>query len=179
MLTLPFDTCRWQEDERGFWLCLLIPKGKRGQCSEFVRTFKGPHTASIAKGKKGRSLDANAYCWLLLGRLGAKLGITPDEAYRQYIPDIGDNFMVVPIREDKVQQWEELWRRGHVGRMCDDLGESRKTPGYHNVRCYIGSSDFDSAQMGRLIDMVIEDCKAQGIETLPPEKIAAMKEEWR
>lgn len=179
MLTLRFDACRWQEDERGFWLCLLIPQNRREQCSELVRTFKGPHVAGIKRETKRRSLDANAYCWALLGRLGAKLGISPEEAYRQYIPDIGDNFHIVPIRSGRVEQWEKLWEGGHVGRICDDLGESRKTPGYHNIRCFIGSSDFDTRQMGRLIDMVIEDCKAQGIETLPPDTIAAMKEEWR
>ena len=33
--------------------------------------------------------------------------------------------------------------------------------------------------MSALIDSIIEDCKAVGIETLPPEKLALLKEEWR
>ena len=33
--------------------------------------------------------------------------------------------------------------------------------------------------MARLIDLVVEDCKQQGIETLPPEKLERMALEWR
>ena len=30
-----------------------------------------------------------------------------------------------------------------------------------------------------LIDNCIQDCKALGIETLPPDKLEAMKEDWK
>ena len=43
---------------------------------------------------------------------------------------------------------------------------------------YIGSSDYDTAQMSRLIDLIVQDCKAQGIETLTPDKLDAMKVKW-
>lgn len=44
---------------------------------------------------------------------------------------------------------------------------------------YFGSSSYDTVQMSRLIDLLIEDCKAQGIETATPDEIARYKEEWR
>ena len=47
------------------------------------------------------------------------------------------------------------------------------------VRAYYGSSQYNTKQMARLIDAVVEDCKSLEIETLPPDKLAAMKEEWR
>ena len=43
---------------------------------------------------------------------------------------------------------------------------------------YYGSSTYDGNQMSRLIDLVIQDCKGCGIETLPPERLAGMIEEW-
>ena len=46
------------------------------------------------------------------------------------------------------------------------------------IRAYYGSSTYNSKQMSRLIDSIVEDAKEIGIETLPPEKLAAMKEEW-
>jgi hypothetical protein len=47
-----------------------------------------------------------------------------------------------------------------------------------NVILYYGSSIYDSNQMSRLIDNLVSDCKDLGIETLPPEKLAAMTQEW-
>ena len=53
-----------------------------------------------------------------------------------------------------------------------------KLPGCTNVVLYYGSSTYDTAQMSRLIDMAVQACVEQGIETLPPEKLAGMMEEW-
>jgi hypothetical protein len=33
--------------------------------------------------------------------------------------------------------------------------------------------------MSQLIDAIVQECKAAGIETLPPERLAALAEEWR
>ena len=30
----------------------------------------------------------------------------------------------------------------------------------------------------RLIDLIVQDCREQGIETMPPDKLAGMMEEW-
>ena len=59
------------------------------------------------------------------------------------------------------------------------MGECRNTPGYHYIRSYYGSSTYTTDEMSRLLDAVIEDCKAQGIETLPPDEIEHLKEMWK
>lgn len=33
-------------------------------------------------------------------------------------------------------------------------------------------------QMARLIDNIVQDCRAVGVETLPPDKLEALKDEW-
>ena len=53
-----------------------------------------------------------------------------------------------------------------------------KLPGCTNVILYYGSSCYDTKQMSRLIDLVVEDCKEQGIDTATPAEIALLKEEW-
>ena len=57
------------------------------------------------------------------------------------------------------------------------MGRS-KIPGYRNLRCYYGSSTYDTKQMSQLIDNLVQDCKALGIETLTPDKLALLTEEW-
>lgn len=137
----------------------------------------------ITEHKNRRSLDANAYCWGLIDQLAVELSkngpvVSPKEIYRNMIKDVGGNSKIVPIREDAVESWEKLWTSGHDGRSCDDLGECATIPGYHNVKCYLGSSDFDTKQMSRLIDLVVQECKQLDIETKTPRELSLLKEDW-
>ncbi len=156
-------------------ITLELEEDFRGQYDKLKDTDL---SVEIKKFRKKRSLDANAYAWVLMGQLAVQMRNTPQEIYRQYIPDIGNNFQIVPIQEDAIEEWDKLWCEGHIGRMTDDLGPCRNTPGYHNIRCYKGSSDYDTAQMARLIDMIIEDCKVCGIETMSERELSLLKVEW-
>ncbi len=137
------------------------------------------YTVSIQLKRKKRSLDANAYFWTLCGKLSAVVGVPPAEIYRQYIRDIGGNYEIVPIREDAVGRWLANWNARGLGWICEDLGASRKTPGYHNMICYAGSSTYDTAQMSRLIDLLVQDCKEQEVETLPPDELERLVSLWQ
>lgn len=128
--------------------------------------------------RRSRSLDANAYFWLLVNLLSNETGLSPIDIYRSYIQDVGGNYVIVPVREDIISEWDRAWCDGHDGRITVDMGECRNIEGYHNVRCYMGSSDYNSQQMARLIDMVIDDCKMNGIETMPEYEKEALIEEW-
>lgn len=170
------DSFRWMEDSEGTWLCI---KTSRREATKACEEAKGKtFEVTLQKERKRRSLDSNAYAWLLIGKLAAKLNVPPEEIYREYIPDIGDNFTIVPVKEDEVEQWDKKWCKNHIGRMTDDIGPCKTYPGFRNVRCYDGTSDFDTAQMSRFIDLIIIDCKQEDIEVLPPETLAAMNEEW-
>lgn len=174
-MKVTFDAFRWMADGDGVWLCLRTTQARRA--CETLEPGK-LHDAELRRQRKKRSLDANAYCWVLLGKLSETLRLPPEEVYRQYIPDIGGNYTVVPVREDRVEQWDKLWCGGHLGRSTVDAGPCRKLPGYRNVMSYIGSSDYDTAQMSRLIDLIVQDCKDQGIETLTPVELDRLKEDW-
>ena len=169
------DGFRWSADSDGEWLSIRA-RGAKQFCESLDPNKK--YDVDIKEHREKRSLDANAYCWVLIGKLASKLHIPPSEVYRQYIQDIGGNYQIFPIKEDRIDKWNKIWCSGHVGRMTRDIGPCRNTPGYHNIMTYFGSSDYDTAQMSRLIDLIVQDCKAQGIETLSEEKLAAMNEEW-
>lgn len=46
------------------------------------------------------------------------------------------------------------------------------------VTVWYGSSTYDTEQMSRLIDAVVEDCKAVGIETMTPAELDALVSRW-
>ena len=127
---------------------------------------------------KQRSLDANSYFWLLCGKLADKLGQRKEDIYRHLIREIGDNYEVLPIHKDCVETFIRNWEHGRIGWVCEKMGDS-KLPDYEKVIAYYGSSVYDSRQMSRLIDLIVEDCKEQGIETETPKEIARMKEDWK
>lgn len=174
-MKLQFNAAKWSQDQYGVWLSILTKNP--AQAKQFaVEVQDKLYDADLHLHREKRSLDANAYFWKLAGELASKLHISPEEVYRLYIPDVAGNYVIQPVREDMLERWDRIWCAGHIGRMTDDIGECKRTPGYHNIRCFLGSSDYDSAQMSRLIQLIVEDCKEQGIETLTPQEISLMLE---
>lgn len=134
------------------------------------------YTLEIKEKKKKRSLDSNAYFWTLCGKLAEKTKLTRTEIYRAYIREIGGNSDLLCIQDIAVDHFCKMWEVGHIGRFTDLLPS--KLDGCTNVIVYYGSSDYDQQTMCRLIDMVVQDCKENDIETLTPAEIAAMNAAW-
>lgn len=133
-------------------------------------------TIKITKFREKRSLDANAYCWVLLGKLAAKLNRPKEEVYRDLIKDIGDNYEVVCVINEAVEKLCNGWEHNGLGWQTDTFPS--KIDGCTNVMLYYGSSTYDTEQMSRLTSFVVEACKEQGIETRTPEEIANMLSLW-
>lgn len=176
-MKIGFTEARWSQDDGGFWLSIKVDNPFEAR--RFLSDKKDKkYVADVKEFRERRSLDANAYCWVLLGKLSGKLEIPPEEIYRAAIRDVGSNYEVMPVRNDALERWKEIWQSNGLGWLCEEIGPS-KLDGYTNVRNFYGSSAYDTAQMSRLINIVVQDCKAQGIETLPPAELARLTEEWR
>ena len=176
-MRLEFTAARWSQDDSGFWISLKVENPFEAR--RFLATKKEKkYVADIKEYRERRSLDANAYMWVLVGKLSGKLGLPPEEIYRAAIRDVGDNYEVMPVRNDALERWKTIWQSNGLGWLCEEIGPS-KLDGYTNVRNFYGSSAYDKAQMSRLIDNIVQDCKAQCIETLTPAELARLTEEWR
>ena len=151
--------------------CLIIRPEKQdmGKAMAAVRKHKDKlYTVEIKEYRKKRSLDANAKLWALIGEMAVILRLPPEEIYQGYIPDVGGNYRIVPVKPEEIPAWEKDWCNGHIGRMVDDMGPciSKDLAGYHNLKLYRGSSEYDSATFSRLLELVMQDCRQLGIETL-------------
>lgn len=130
----------------------------------------------IAKYRERRSNDANAYCWVLIGKLAEKLNIPRDEIYRDAIKQVGGNYTIVCVLDDAVDELCKGWMKNGIGWATDTMPS--KIKGCTNVLLYYGSSTYDTAQMSRLINIVQESCQEQGISTKTPDEIANMLSLW-
>ena len=160
-------------------LIIDIPYDQRGAVMNFIRNMKNcVYQLEIKIFKKKRSSNANKYFWELAGRIAANRRITPTEVYREYIPDVGDNFTISTIPENDYEKFCKAWCKEGLGWITQLIGPSNQ-PDKIDVMCYYGSSYYDTAQMSRLIDLVVQDCKALGIETKTEEEINSLLGAWQ
>lgn len=133
----------------------------------------------IKQKKENRSLDANAYCWVLCGKIAEHkdIHLQKDRVYQQAIRDYGVS-TIMPIRNDVLQDVLRWHTGSRLGNQYRVLGAS-KFEGYTNVCFYYGSSEYDTKQMSHLIDGIIADCKDLGIETMTPSELQRLKESWK
>ena len=167
------DTFRWSMDSTGDWLCIQTKDARRTLDS--LKPGK-VYDVEIKEHREKRSLDANSYFWVLVDRLAEKLRIPKTEIYRRYIREIGGNNETVCVTSEAADKLRSGWEHNGLGWQTDTMPS--KLPGCVRVVLYYGSSTYDTAQMSRLIDLIVQDCQEQGIETLPPGKLAGMMEEW-
>lgn len=136
----------------------------------------------IGKYREKRSLNANAYFWLLCGELAKKLSsekvrYTKEDIYLKSIKEVGvyKDFENMPLADAKTLRtaWEMLGT-GWITEQVDFMPDGENVI----VRCYYGSSRYTKKQMSRLIENVIQDCVAVGIPTQTPDEIANMLSLW-
>lgn len=158
--------------------CLTLEVNERNDFESLVDEMRDKDKLSIEVKpyRERRSLDANAYFFVLADKLAEKLNITKEEVYRNAIKQIGGVSETVCVKDQAVTRLCEGWRNNGLGWQTDTFPS--KIKGCTNVILYYGSSTYDTAQMSRLIDNVVQDCKAVGIETCPPDEIARLLSLW-
>ena len=126
--------------------------------------------------KAKRSLSANAYAFVLINKLAEKLNLSPQDVYKNAIRHIGGVSETICIQNRAVEKFCEGWQKNGIGWQTEIIDS--KLDGCSCVVCYYGSSTYDQAQMSRLIDLIVQDCKAVGIETMTPAELSRLCDEW-
>ena len=135
------------------------------------------YVMTIDKVRRKRSLDANAYFWVLADKLATAQGLPgTTEIYHKYIKEIGGNREIVCVIEEAADKLRRGWEHNGLGWLTERFPS--KIDGCVNVILYYGSSTYDTAQMSRLIELIIQDCKALDIETATPAELALLLERW-
>jgi len=125
------------------------------------------------KFRKKRSLDANAYCWVLCTKIADAVNSSKDEVYEEMLQKYGylyqdeDGYIPVTVKAgvdmSKIQgHWKFFKSNG-------------KFDSYLMIK---GSSEYDSSEMAKFIDRIVEEAKDLGIETATPAELERMKEQW-
>ena len=126
----------------------------------------------VKKHREKRSLDANAYMWVLLDKLSIKLGSTKEEVYMHFIRTVGASD-ILECREEAYPMLKASFKDTEI---IDEwfTGETHIL----QVRCYYGTHLYDTEQFSRFLDEVILECRDQGIDTAMPEEKERMMQLW-
>lgn len=131
----------------------------------------------IAKWREKRSLDSNAYSWVLMDKIADKTHTTKENVYREIIKRVGV-FEILPLKDVAVEKFIKNWQSKGLGWVCDNLGSSPKLEGFTKIVAYYGTSTYDTKEMSRFIDEVVSEAQELGIQTETPDKIEEMKSLW-
>ena len=128
----------------------------------------------LSKWTEKRSLNANAYAFVLCTKIARAIGSSKDEVYEQMLQAYGtvdeDFPPITVIAGADMTITKEHWLRI----------DTRKVGG-KDFDCYLrikGSSEMDKKEMAHFIDGIVFECKQLGIETLPPDELERLKEQW-
>lgn len=132
----------------------------------------------IKKYRKHRSLDANAYFWKLLTELCDTVEIDTIEEYKKRVKELGI-FRQFKIETKDLKTFEKVWTERGIAWFCEVadttyIGDTE----FKIINAYYGSSSFNSKQMSRLIDGVVQDCNGYGIPTKTKEEIESLLRSW-
>ena len=141
---------------------------------EYRKLNDQPVDVLIKKHRRLRSLDANAYAWVLITKLAESMQppLSKEEVYRLMLQRYGQGG-VISVQTEKlasVKRAFDYWEEKGTGTVN---GKE-----FSHLHVWVGSSKYDTKEMAMFIDGIIAECKELGIETDTPEQIARFKERW-
>lgn len=129
----------------------------------------------IKEHKQKRSINANNYAWVLLHQIAEKINSTKEEVYKKYIKEIGI-FRPITINNEAVSTINHSWENQGLGWFVEVVTRGNTTT---DLLLYYGTSSYNTSQMAKFVDYIVEDCKELGIETMTPEELERLKQEWK
>ena len=134
----------------------------------------------LKKYRQKRSLDANAYCWVLCDSIAKELSndgsiVTKEQVYQDSILQIG-TFEPMIWELKNFEKCKEIWQKQGLGFLVQEVNRKDKCV---KVHCYYGSSTYDTKEMSLLIELLVELAKSLNIETKPKEEIDSLLRSWK
>lgn len=152
------------------------------------------YDVEMKKHRERRSLDANAFFWVLVAQIAAKLSTTKTEVHDRLLSE-----SLAFCMKDGALDWivgdftpnkYKLYKSGDAYYMDSGMsvnltkptgepfmkdGKPKSSRIFWRVK---GSHEMDTKEMAHLIDNTVQEAKALGIETMTPEELERIKQEW-
>lgn len=144
--------------------------GTPKQLIPYLVTLDDEKVYEVKEHKNKRSLDANAYYWVLVNKIASALNQSKDFVHRSMLKQYGETYSLLLPAEYNITGLIKYYEEESTIKKGDKLFKSYKA--------YLPSSEMDSKQMSVLIDGIVSEAKIMDIETMTPNQIEELKASW-
>ena len=167
-------------------LIIVAPDDDFSQAYEELKDC-GKLSLEIKRYRRKRSLDANAYHWVLVGKLAKVLGMSNAEVHNMALrgygqPEIYEGkgvYMTIPDTDTARRKVDNAMDY-HLA-PTSQVREGNDGVMYRTYKLLRGSHTYNTEEMARLIDGMITLCKEAGIpdaEIATPDEKRLLKERY-
>lgn len=151
-----------------------------GNTNEIAELKDKDLTIKVTKYRKHRSLDANAYYWTILSKLAAKLRVSKPYLHNIMLRKYGQEeyfsgkiaYTMLPDTDETTEKIAEM-EEAHFAPTSNVI-PGKDGINYRSYKLLRGSHSYNSKEMSELINGLVDDAQAAGIETLTPAEIERM-----
>lgn len=179
MISTKTESFAWSADAAGMILSLRTPEARK--IAESVKQGR-PYTVEIKEYRKKRSLDQNALYWGVLTQFAQAMHMSNSEAHNRMLRDYGTlkrwgdklGYVVLPDTDEVERQTLED-ETEHL-KPTSQVKEGYDGQMYRTYMVLKGSSSYDTAEMTRLLDGLIAECKEIGIDVLTEQERSLLED---
>lgn len=125
----------------------------------------------IKEYKQKRSLNANAYMWVLINEIANKVRLSKEEVYLNMLKNYGQSTIVSLLSDIDYNGFFKYY---------EVIGTSvLNNKEFTHIKILKGSSEYNTLEMSILIDGVVQECTNLGIPTISDEEIKRLKGSWK
>lgn len=129
--------------------------------------------------RKKRSKNANSYFWKLLEEACEVMNLDTIQEYKRRVKELGI-FRQFRIMTQDVKTFEKIWTDRGIAWFCEIVDtEYIGNTEFKIINAFYGSSSYNTKQMSRLINNLVQDCKLIGIETKSQAEIDSLLRSWK
>lgn len=156
--------------------------GKPEQLVTILMRAERDQLYDLSPHKEKRSMSQNAYYWVLAGKVARALKISTARLHNTLLRDVG---LVERMGDDLIPVYlpdtDEAENKALEAETFHLKPTSQVKTGKDGKpwRCYVmlrGSHTMNTAEMSRLVDLMVQEAQAQGIETLTWKELQHMRE---
>ena len=145
---------------------------------------EGDLAITLKRWREKRSLSANAYYWVLVGKIADYLHESSSFVHNVLLREYGtleiiDGETMTIMAPDTDEAENKILHSDFYHLKPTSHTKVGKTGTvFRAYRVIKGSSEYDTKEFSRLIDGAVSEAKNMGIETLPDEELERMKEAY-
>lgn len=143
---------------------------------DILDLYGQPIECAVKKRKAKKSINANNYCWELCAQIAASVGLGSIDVYKDAVRHRGV-YKDYDVPPEEIENINNIWKDFGIGWFTEKV--DRAPEDKVTLRCYFGTSSYNTAQMSSIINYLTEEADNLGLTTLSKENKDELIKTWK